>query len=193
MNLKNELSVAHQKLELLQVQVLRCQNRIAALEALIQSENDAEFDALLEKRIREPSDVALHQNATNDALDEEQVANNPSPQKIGIRKDSKWPQFVKRLGKEGASLDELEAFAKSLGGKPQSRANLRTMMMKLRNIGYVEDTGKPGFYRASKEGLDAVASIQEESRTDVVGANDNGAAFSLQPSPTRDNNIKDLL
>ena len=132
------------KLDLLRKKVAACEQLIAALRG---TDTD-DIDAAIARQIGQSS-AAQEGNAKGAQL------SVPSVSGMRIRKDSSAPSVLQYLGKEGKSLDDIEAHMKSIG-RLMSRGTLRTMLMNLRvNNGFVESP-QPGFYKLSEAGAKAI-------------------------------------
>lgn len=129
------------KLELLRKKISACEQLIAALRG-----TDADdIDVAIAKQMGQSMPMVI--NATpSQAL---------SVSGMRMRKDSTAPQVMQYLGKEGKTLDEIEAHMAAIG-RPVSRASLRTMLMNLRKVNNFVDSPKMGFYKLSETGAKAI-------------------------------------
>ncbi len=138
------------KLVLLRKKVASCERLIAALRG---TDSD-DIDAAIAKQIDQESPVALEdlQGASTQVNIETAALIVPVLSGMRIRKDSVAPLVLQYLGREGKTLDQIEAYMESIG-KPTTRGSLRTMLMNLRVKNKLVDSPKHGFYRLSDDGI----------------------------------------
>lgn len=189
MEYEHDLSIELQKRDFFLKKLRQCDQRIAALRALLADQKDA-FDKALEDKLSEKQPLASEITAAdNRKIAEAWVTPRPLTSVTNkhadmpkVRKDSIWPEFLRRLGADGASLDELEQFAATLK-KPPSRASIRQMMTNFRSDGLILSDTRQGFYKPTEKGLQLLESLKGESPADLTATNSEGEAFNLQPSP----------
>ena len=132
------------KLAVLRQKVKACEDRIAALRSLGESDDiDAAITSLVEARATEAASRPGGSDASQQKTDE--------PQVIGLRKDSAAPKVLAYLAGGDRSLDEIIVELQRLG-MPKSRDALRTSLMNWRKKqGWVTNP-KAGTYGLSEVG-----------------------------------------
>jgi hypothetical protein len=186
MNILDLLNEERAKNELIRKKLDESNAKIVMLESLCSGGND-EFDNVLQRAITKKNATEIEANKKTDYVSKhsaEVTLEQKSPLNLRLRKDSTWPIVLSFLGQAGVELDELERKAAALPNPP-SRANLRTLMMKMRQQGYVESP-RNGFYKLTVNGFAAIEAAKSEMPT--VSTTVGISLFNQ--SPSRDNNLE---
>jgi hypothetical protein len=187
MNILDLLIEERAKNELIRQKLDESNSKIVMLESLCSGGED-EFDSVLQRAItkKKATKVEAHHKSAygiNHSIETSLV--QKSSLNLRLRKDSIWPIVLSFLGQAGVDLDDLERSVKSLKNPP-SRANLRTLMMKMRQQGYVENP-RNGFYKLTENGFAAIEAAKSEMPA-VVGTSAGISLFNQ--SLSRDNKLE---
>lgn len=169
------------KLTLLRQKVAACEQRIAALRTLAQSDDidEAVASAVVAAAARERDAQSIAQPPTVPQVGGASGAELPAERGDGrqVRKDSVVIDVLSYLQDGVKSLDEISGHLKHIG-RERSRGYLRTALMTWRTKNAWVVNPQPGRYGLSTQGQAFLATNKGESPSTA-----NAEAFSLQASP----------
>jgi hypothetical protein len=185
---EEKISLERKKISFFQSKIEQCNKRIASLEFLQNSIDDA-WDTLAsgivetlpkQKVTTETEDEIDKIDAQSSNLGKDLLSNFESMQpafthpRLGIRDRSRV--ILDFIGRAGKSLQEIEAFAERSGFKMTNQGIRNFAMIQRKNFGYLESS-KKGFYSLTDRGERAIREQIESQKHETPTALTAGVSY----------------